>query len=302
MQQIEMDFSRADREGALKALEFPRGLGVSPITMNAILLAIYRSGPMCWKKQSTLAAECKCSVPTIKRAIALMSSGEDGGLNLLCVERSEEDRRPNVMSINWQSLFDLVHQQANSKGSFPVSKGSTTNPKGSTCRSKGSTTRSKGSTMIPLNGMNQKNHHQPATEAAAEDFKFLVLEGLFRSIGIHRYAGLAREFQHRETEVIKAIEVYTAQRSRFSGPGSVVDFLRTGSWPVDGVLSLADIQKRTETSSERRSTENREAIRCDVARDWKRSGHWINASEAEIDAEIERRLQRSRQAIREAVV
>jgi hypothetical protein len=301
MQQIEMDFSRADREGALKDLEFPRGLGVSPITLNAILLAIYRSGPTCWKKQSTLAAECKCSVPTIKRAIAVMSSGEDGGLNLLCVERSEEDRRPNVMSINWQSLFDLVHQQTKSKGSFHDFKGSTTNPKGSACRFKGSTTSSKGSAMIPLKGINQNNHHQPTNEAAADGFDFSVLEDLFRSIGIHRFAGLAREFQNRESDVRQAIEVYSAQRSRFAGPGAVVDFLRSGSWPAEGVLSLDEIQKRTETKSEQRSTANREAIRCEVARDWKRSGRWLEASEGEIEAEIERRLQRSRNAIMEAV-
>jgi hypothetical protein len=301
MQQLEMDFSRSDREGALKELAFPRGLGVSPITLNAILLAIYRSGPTCFKKQTTLAAECKCSVPTIKRAIAVLSSGEDGGMNLLCVDRSEEDRRPNVMSINWQSLFDLVHQQSKSKGSVSISKGSTTSFKGSACRSKGSTTTFKGSSMIPLNGMNLKNHHQPANEAAAECFDFSVLEELFRSIGLHRFAGLAREFQQREPEVRKAIEVYSAQRSRFTGPGAVVDFLRTGSWPVDGVLNLEAIAVRTERSSQASSKRSRESIRCDIARDWKRFGTWQDATEFEIEAEIDSRLNRLSETRGEAV-
>jgi hypothetical protein len=294
MQQIEMDFSRADREGALKDLEFPRGLGVSPITLNAILLAIYRSGPTCWKKQDTLAAECKCSEKTIQRAVAVLSDGEAGGMNLLCVVRSEEGRRTNIMAINWQALFELVRIQSNSKRTTSPSK-RTTSP------SKRTTSPSKRTTMSDHKGINQKNHHQPTNEAAADGFDFSVLEDLFRSIGIHRFAGLAREFQNRESEVRKAIEVYSAQRSRFAGPGAVIDFLRSGSWPAEGVLSLDELQKRTETKSEQRSTANRESIRCEVARDWKRSGRWLEASEAEIDSEIERRLQRSRHSIMEAV-
>lgn len=305
MQQIEMDFTRGDQLGLLDSVFFE---GRSGCSTKAALKAIDSFGRECFASQKAIAERANMSGRTFQRALD----------RLLALSIVSCDLKRNVFGvvtnhyrIVWNELQLRVDHQSSTARSV-ASPVPTVTPFQQTVTPFGPTDTTschdRYDNMTHNTQLNHKNRHQPAREAAAGGFLDSVsnldletLEAAFRSIGLQRFAKLAREFDGRRESVLAAIEVYSSQRSKFVGPGAVIDFLRSGSWPADGVLSVDELQKRTAATNERRSTENRESIRCEVARDWKRLDRWLDASESEIDAEVDRRLQRSRESKLEAV-
>lgn len=307
MQQIEMDFTRGDQLGLLDAVFFA---GRSGCSTKAALKAIDSFGRECFASQKAIAERANMSGRTFQRALDRLL---DLSIVTCDLKRNVFGVVTNHYRIVWNELqLRVDHQSSTARSVAPPVP--TVTPFQQTDTTFGPTDtpscRDRYDNMTHNTQLNHKNRHQPAREAAAGGFldsdsdsnsDLQTLEAAFRSIGLQRFAKLAREFQGRRESVLAAIAVYSSQRSKFVGPGAVIDFLRSGSWPADGVLSVDELQKRTAAKNERRSTENRESIRCEVARDWKRLGRWLDATESEIDAEIERRLQRSRESSLEAV-
>jgi hypothetical protein len=87
-----------------------------------------------------------------------------------------------------------------------------------------------------------------------------------KSAGIDRTRPLAKEFRGRSAEVREAVATYRANRSKLRTPGAIVDFLRSGAWPVEGVRSLDEIQRQRERIAIERRERDAERLRIDHAR------------------------------------
>ena len=80
------------------------------------------------------------------------------------------------------------------------------------------------------------------------------ISDLLRAVGLNQWRSLAVEFAGRLDDVRQAVATWRANQSRFDGPGAIAPFLRSGVWPVDGVVdpavaaaaatALADKRKR----------------------------------------------------------
>lgn len=103
-------------------------------------------------------------------------------------------------------------------------------------------------------------HSESGTESLAK------IERDLRSIGIERAKPLALEFAQRAVAVSEAVQVFRAHRTRFSGPGAVVDFLRCGAWPVDGIKSIDEMQLATSKAAAKRLAADLERQRFAEAR------------------------------------
>jgi AraC-like DNA-binding protein len=287
MQQIEIDFSRGDQLGLLDAVYFVDSDGLSGCSTKAVLKAIDGFGRECFASRETIAARANVSSRTVSRAVKRLI-----GMSVITCEFQKNcfGTVTNHYRIVWSELELRVDRQLSTDRLVPpepsvVPPEPTVVPRRPTVVP-GATDRS--ARMATNTKEPQKIRHQPASEAAAGEVE--ILENAFRSIGLQRFAQLAREFRWRDCEVVEAISIYSAQRNKFAGPGAVVDFLRSGDWPADGILSATELSARSQRSCVAKSVKSREAVRCEVARDWKRSGRWIDASEREIDSEIDRRL------------
>jgi hypothetical protein len=306
LKQLTIDFPRKDREGLLKEVELPKGLGVNHQAIAFIMtrIASFHDKPNgCYESAKTLAMRGKMTEQMAERALTALRKLE------LLSQRDNADWEPNEHRkcvsrwIYFPRLQEMVEQQRSSIRL--IEKTAPTIPSDSTDHSliSGLPSPHKSPTIpsetadhsliiVRDNKKYSKDHHQPETKSAvADDLEILEME--FKSIGLHRFASLAREFQGRVGTVRDAIAVYSRQRHKFNGPGAVVDFLRSGSWPADDILSAEELAPREQLRTATKAPDKREGIRCDVARDWKRIGTWWNASELEINAEIDRRLDRS---------
>ena len=239
-EQQKFDFTRADQLGLLtdvvipkQAREVPRHKVVSPLLAKAVLIAIDKAGRSCWLSQKTMAERVNCSVRSIVNAIARLME-----LGLVTKVRGTT----NEHRIVWTEVEQLVRVQqqeqqrcqgrdqstgidhvASRQGDMqPVEKVQMTAEKVQT---------------LHVNSKNYKE--QPPTERAKAAGGGCFWFGLeLQRIGLNRWRALSIEFADRpESELREAIAVYEANRTKFHGPAALVDFLRSGSWPVDGVMT-----------------------------------------------------------------
>lgn len=120
--QQQFDFAAADRRGALREITFPHGLGVSATVLKGLLYHVFQSGPTCFKLQETLAKEIGCSVRQLQRAISILVERD-----LLAIERDNKGRRPNVMGVNFQTVFAWVANTTNQQANTTFQHSNTTN-------------------------------------------------------------------------------------------------------------------------------------------------------------------------------
>lgn len=78
------------------------------------------------------------------------------------------------------------------------------------------------------------------------------IAGALAAIGIERAAPVAQEFAHRPEDVLRAVQTFRANRRRFRSAGAVVDFLRSGAWPAEGVQDPDAIAAAAAAASDRR--------------------------------------------------
>lgn len=87
-----------------------------------------------------------------------------------------------------------------------------------------------------------------------------------RSVGFARYEALLSELQATDRtplDVVEAVATYRANVKQFKGSGAIAEFLRTGTWPADGVITVERAAARNgQREQKARGAEAREIIKA----------------------------------------
>jgi hypothetical protein len=254
-EQKKFDFTRADQLGLLRAVTFGRNGRVSPTVVKSVLRVIDDAGRTCWCSQSTIAERANCSTRSVGSAIAILTE-----LGLITAVRGS---RANEHRIVWTELELMVQkqqaEQAAAVGSTDTQAPATSavhsalcDPNSVVCdRQVLQSDRQvlqpdrqvlqSDRQVLPTNGERTVKDPPPPTreEAGGGDFDF----GLeLQRLGINRWRSFAREFSGRDQgELREAITTYQANRSKFDSAAALIDYLRSGSWPVDGVMTCEQL-------------------------------------------------------------
>lgn len=270
MKQIQIDFARGDQLGLIDAIQFGNAGAVSGTATKAVLRAVDSFGRECFATVPTIAARANCSERVAKRALSRL-------VELSIITR---ERKTNVFGvvtnhyrIVWSEMQLMVDRQLSAvRGAvLPVPvcppPARTIGPRRPTIGPRrptvGPLATERRAIMAHNTQEEQINRHQTAREAAAECFDFSEegakeLRSLFESIGLKRASAFAAEFRCRAADVKAAVEVFLAQRRLFENGGAVIDFLRSGCWPVDGVKSLVELEDQRQRERERRELAKKE--------------------------------------------
>lgn len=273
MSQQVFDFTRGDQLGLLRAVRFTDLDGVSGTATKAVLKAIDDHGRECCAGVETLAASANVSQRVAKRALARLVRQS---LITRTVQWNATYRRVlGHCRIVWTELDLFVTRNTESQAPVPAtqppsSEGPRLRTNGPLEQSNGpprptngplATERSAIMTPNPIGTVKKP----PPTGARAGGR--LDLEVLFRDIGLKHYRSLAVEFcEVDQSEIESAAEVYRLNITKFAGPGAVIEFLRSGCWPVDGVLSIEEAARVQESRRQREQSVAAERARCAEAK------------------------------------
>ena len=112
-----------------------------------------------------------------------------------------------------------------------------------------------------------------------------------RAVGLERVASaqrVARDAGLAPDECLAILAEYSQHKTRFRGPGAIVDRFRSGGWPVR-LPSAEDTANAKSRAEEKQSRVARDRVRYLLAKEWQAAGRWRTTTEAEIEAEIDRR-------------
>lgn len=93
-------------------------------------------------------------------------------------------------------------------------------------------------------------HSPPSRSTDGDDWRVAAAE--LRRVGIAKAdaaIGEARARGLRAADVVAAVATFDANRGKFRSAGALVDFLRSGSWPADGVVDAAELVERRERAA-----------------------------------------------------
>lgn len=135
--------------------------------------------------------------------------------------------------------------------------------------------------------LTKPNHPQTPTEnsrlaAGGWDFWNKEWEGKARNrlkaTGYKRIKELIEECRTERIspqQVIEACDEFDANKPKFTSPGAIAERLRTGIWPVEGVVSVQEANGRSQAANDEKTKQAIEAVRRklikeidDTARDW----------------------------------
>jgi hypothetical protein len=120
MKQLQIDFDRLNRDGWMKAAQYPKGRGVSPSVVGCVLKRISEydhSKDKCFESMESIGALIKVTAKSVQRAINLL---KDLDLVIEKEEYHQEYRRWLYhRSVNWESLRRLAERCVAEKHSKP---------------------------------------------------------------------------------------------------------------------------------------------------------------------------------------
>ena len=93
-------------------------------------------------------------------------------------------------------------------------------------------------------------HSPPSRSTDGDEWRGAGAE--LRRVGIAKADAAIAEARARglgAADVVAAVATFDANRGKFRSAGALVDFLRSGSWPADGVVDAAELVERRERAA-----------------------------------------------------
>ena len=293
--QQQIDFTRGNQLGLLKALAIPDAREIKGATAKSVLRAIDDIGTRCYAAATTLAKHTGLGDRTVKRALRRL---EELGF---VIPDDRKRKNPNgtvtlTRVIDWTEIDLCVRKQSslnNSATMAPLLNGR----HGATVSDHGATVSDHGATVAPNPPYPQitattrpEIKRKPEPSAAAVDWSKVVLA--LKAAGVNRIQAAIDAAKHvgaTPAQLETIIDEYLQHKSKFDSPGAIVDRIRSGAWPVE-LPTAEDSQREREFINAKRWKLEFEKARAVVVRETRANGTWSQMSDDDIDAAARQRV------------